>query len=446
MPKSGRRGSRGRKPLADISNGVKASRTSKREAHGDGGASPRDRLLLARADLSKLISQIDELVMQALKHKFTNEESKEIESFIHVVSDMHSSLKSSIPRLKQALVSSAVEPGFQSEISLPNKSFSDITRVKKSIPNGPNRPELGLVVSPSPLVSWRDNGACTVEGGRQLFLLTPLHKPKLIASKGSLKCLQGKLDDNDVVEKADVKLTPNKFLVPESGALESTSETGFVSQKKVSNCNDNLIYCLSPYVKTTPLKTCILLDPVSNFIQQDKKTIRKGTPWVARTRMNNASPVSHTLTNGENSHNCGSDEISTTLASKYLELFSLQPAHNPTVPRKEVDESLDWIFSPPKTCVLMEPADEQVVLPSARDKHPLNSEHSNLKLVGPEVTPLWNDLESTAGHCKQAGETTLKRELWTKFEAVSTNGLHFDRSGFQQISRNRFLDMLEEVW
>ena len=60
------------------------------------------------------------------------------------------------------------------------------------------------------------------------------------------------------------------------------------------------------------------------------------------------------------------------------------------------------------------------------------------------ATPAWGPERSTVKG-KKAGETTLKRELWTKFEAVSTKALHYDRSVFQQIPRNRFLDMLEEV-
>ncbi|KAL5999651.1 hypothetical protein ACLOJK_037936 [Asimina triloba] len=59
-------------------------------------------------------------------------------------------------------------------------------------------------------------------------------------------------------------------------------------------------------------------------------------------------------------------------------------------------------------------------------------------------TPLWKDVENTARKGKQAGENTLRRELWTKFEAVSTNGLSFDscRIGHED---KRFLDRLEEV-
>jgi hypothetical protein len=56
----------------------------------------------------------------------------------------------------------------------------------------------------------------------------------------------------------------------------------------------------------------------------------------------------------------------------------------------------------------------------------------------------WKGLESTNLKGRHAGETTLKKELWTRFEAVSTNDLHFDKSVFQKSDGRRFIDMLEE--
>jgi hypothetical protein len=56
----------------------------------------------------------------------------------------------------------------------------------------------------------------------------------------------------------------------------------------------------------------------------------------------------------------------------------------------------------------------------------------------------WKGWESTNLKGRHAGETTLKKELWTRFEAVSTNDLHFDKSVFQKSDGRRFIDMLEE--
>lgn len=46
---------------------------------------------------------------------------------------------------------------------------------------------------------------------------------------------------------------------------------------------------------------------------------------------------------------------------------------------------------------------------------------------------------------KRPGESTLKKELWTKFEAVSTFGLRYNASAVQRTARKGFLDMLDEV-
>lgn len=62
-----------------------------------------------------------------------------------------------------------------------------------------------------------------------------------------------------------------------------------------------------------------------------------------------------------------------------------------------------------------------------------------------ENTPMWNEPESTIRTGKRAGESTLKKELWTKFEAVSTFGLRYNASGIQRTARKGFLDMLDEA-
>ena len=68
------------------------------------------------------------------------------------------------------------------------------------------------------------------------------------------------------------------------------------------------------------------------------------------------------------------------------------------------------------------------------------------KLAAPESTPMWKDFGSSVCKGKQPGENTLKRELWTRFEAVSTsNELRFNVSLFQETEGKGFLDRLEEV-
>lgn len=45
---------------------------------------------------------------------------------------------------------------------------------------------------------------------------------------------------------------------------------------------------------------------------------------------------------------------------------------------------------------------------------------------------------------KRAGEETLKKELWLKFEAASTNPFRSDQA-HQKASKRGFLDLLDEV-
>ena len=53
-----------------------------------------------------------------------------------------------------------------------------------------NFTEADMTVSPSPLVSWR-TGACMVDSGKQLFLLTPLPKTKACSSRCNIKNSNG---------------------------------------------------------------------------------------------------------------------------------------------------------------------------------------------------------------------------------------------------------------
>ena len=62
-----------------------------------------------------------------------------------------------------------------------------------------------------------------------------------------------------------------------------------------------------------------------------------------------------------------------------------------------------------------------------------------------ESTPLWKEPESTIRTGKRPGENTLKKELWTKFEAASTYGFRLDASAFQGTAQKGFLDMLDEA-
>ncbi|XP_020414563.1 uncharacterized protein LOC109947807 [Prunus persica] len=62
-----------------------------------------------------------------------------------------------------------------------------------------------------------------------------------------------------------------------------------------------------------------------------------------------------------------------------------------------------------------------------------------LALIG--STPIWKEAESVVRTGKRPGENTLKRELWTKFEAASSNELLFN----DFVTHKGFLDRLDEV-
>ena len=62
-----------------------------------------------------------------------------------------------------------------------------------------------------------------------------------------------------------------------------------------------------------------------------------------------------------------------------------------------------------------------------------------------ESTPMWEEPESTVRTGKRPGENTLKKELWTKFEAASSYGLRSNVSALQRTAQKGFLDLLDEV-
>ncbi|XP_047044752.1 uncharacterized protein LOC124649126, partial [Lolium rigidum] len=185
------------------------------------------------------------------------------------------------------------------------------------------------------------------------------------------------------------------------------------------------------------------------------------------------------------------------LASRYPDMYGFNLPAGDISRRREADEALDWFLSPLKTCVLMDPSptDDKPILAPAKvtpwkglESNKMKgrqelSDHNSIQtsavhrkaLLGtprkglesnnlkgrqevpddnPIQTPVvhskallgtpWKSLESTNLKGRHAGETTFKKELWTRFEAVSTNDLHFDKSVFQKSDGRRFIDMLEE--
>ncbi|XP_017978176.1 PREDICTED: uncharacterized protein LOC18596023 [Theobroma cacao] len=479
-----------RKPLRDVSNNNSTRSFSKSEIPKKKMVDEDkiqkhdslDRLLLVQSDLSSLLRQIDELVAEAFKLKATSGNGrKEIESFTNVLSEMLSSLKRWVPRFQKVLSSPSAgdykdQPGQRLESE--TVPFVNVNEKECFDVGSPEETTLDSLISPSPLVSWRV-ADCNVEGGRQLFLLTPLPMSKALSSKrrDSSKSVFERIaskstvelpsflniprdENDDLLEGVAVKPTPIKPSDPFVAETEKTLKCGFVSSPVLSRRNHSMLV-MTPCLKMSPPKSCVLLEPIHKSSHRGDYGVRKSTPF----------PVG--ISNSAFSESSGS-EATADLTLKYPELLGIKQTYKSEIGKKELESSPTWLFSPPKSCILLEPPDEKSMDNVASDHHlhipcalnqqtelPLtkgndvtdgvqqnkafNEENTcnNLALV--QSTPMWKEPESTMQAGKRPGESTLKKELWTKFEAVSTFGLRYNASAVQRTARKGFLDMLDEV-
>uniref|UniRef100_A0A452ZMS8 DUF3741 domain-containing protein n=1 Tax=Aegilops tauschii subsp. strangulata TaxID=200361 RepID=A0A452ZMS8_AEGTS len=375
-----------------------------------------------------------------------------------------------------------------------------------------NLPETDLIVSPSPLVSWR-TGACMVDSGKQLFLLTPLPKSKARSSmcprssKAQLRTTAS-MDELNFPDLPVWKLTISDDNSPDLEQSVKGKEaragvaTPYPSKAKKSSSEDNLFSPFSFSIQKSrraPLPTPCLKTALRGK-QHVFSPISEGS---SKDDILSAGPTESDKPPSGSSDEMLSDEKD--LASRYPDLYGFNQPTGDRRRKKEADVALDWFLSPLKTCVLMDPSptdDKPVPVPAKDNKSLIESpwegwesnnnlegrrklsdcnpiqtlsvhskavvgtprkglESNNLKgkqelpddkliqtpavhsraLVG---TP-WKGLESTNLKGRHAGETTLKKELWARFEAVSTNELHLDRSVFQKQDGRRFIDMLEEA-
>ncbi|EEF46382.1 uncharacterized protein LOC8273777 [Ricinus communis] len=436
-----------------------------------------DLLLLVQSDLSSLTRQIDEIVAQAFEVKTTSKQGRrEIESFSHVLSDMISSLKPWVPRFQKALSRSpSAEFGVK---CLANKTVSAVNDDDKFEVESPKQTGRNSLISPSPLVSWRAADA-NIDRGRHLFLLTPLPMSKTLSSKRmdlSKSLFEGFTPNHPVVEVPSfltfsqhenddwlqgtaTKPTPEK----PSDSVVTEAKTIVDSQcvsSPIFSKTDHSVLVMTPYLKMSPPKSCVLLEPFSESTHKGRFMVRKSTPF----------PVGMLAHISESSSD--SEASSEDLASKYPELLGIQRAcDKPNVGKKEFETSPGWLFSPPKTCVLLEPPDEKspdtiavdhrlsITAPDSNQQIKLslfkedNDQPCNKVSAEPRVnsltlaesTPMWKEPESTMTKGKRPGENTLKKELWTKFEAASSYGLRLDVSSLQRTAQKGFLDMLDEV-
>ncbi|KVI05953.1 uncharacterized protein LOC112510193 [Cynara cardunculus var. scolymus] len=437
-----------RKPLRDVSNGgFKPSHgnsvlkkpnpdTKQQDPVTTCGGDPLDRLLLVHSDLSALIHQIDELVVQALEQKVRNK--KEIESFAQVLYEMQTSLKPWISRFKKVYSTHTTGSENQFGTSLMSKKITpSINEDTNKALDSPDIYKLDdFLVSPSPLVSWRADGAA--EGGRNLFLLTPLPRPTAFSSKlkESSKLVFEKITNDVTVGPVAQKLN-NGIEVkpmlsdPVATDVKSTVALEFSSPEKMVRRNDSLVVS-TPYLKMSPPKSCILLEPASEYC---KKTI-------IGTKIPTMAPVGGGRSGDSEP---SSSQPSGHLAMKYPEIFGIRPITKLRNARKAVEASPNWCMSPPKTCILLEPSDDGViqdVQTNLANVGGIQSVVSRNEVI--DNTPMCKDLDTTVLRGRRAGENTLKRELWMRFEAATA-----DVTVEQEIPKchinKGFMDLLEEV-
>ncbi|KAK9724295.1 hypothetical protein RND81_05G061600 [Saponaria officinalis] len=399
----------------------------KREVCVDGD--PLHRLLFVHSDFSALVRQIDEVVVEAVKVKIDDEKREEINSFINFWSEIQSSLKLRVLKLQKALAVPCADFSFQLD-----ENSTEAPVLNESSEHEVDTPEPNMsasVISPSPLVSWRATTS-TAEVGKQLFILTPLPRPKTTISK----------------PLADDGKSRN--------IVESTSELECSSPSKIE-ISDLSTVLTTPCLKNAPPVSCLLQEPYPKFSFGKIDKFHKSTPF----------PVGHRKFDESTDSESSGGDVSEKLGLKYPELIGIKPSCAMKTERRSVlEESPAWIRSPPKCCTLMEPLDQKPVKPDSPLKGCLQKlqqmslapskqssvympNHDEGNKIGAgnsvmvESTPLWKGAESVLKTGKRPGENTLKKELWTRFEAASfTNGFELD---FQESSRKGFLDRLEEV-
>ncbi|GAB4842300.1 hypothetical protein Ancab_012270 [Ancistrocladus abbreviatus] len=468
------KGKSSRKPLREVTNhcrtnpsqSPKNEKPSKTETESIDGVDGDviHHLLSVHSHISAALHQIDDLVTQAVEVRATNKNGmKEIESFAYVLSEILSSLKPWVPRFQKVLPVSSIECEDQLIQSFASGIDDFINEDAKHGDESPEPSKLESLVSPSPLVSWRA-ADFSVEQNKQLFLLTPLPRCGKSMAKGQT------LSKSVTFEKAGVytlfvdngidtfgilaKSTSENL--PDSIAKDKENGEGFLSPPNFPK-KDHSMIMTTPCLKVSPPRSCALLEPNCEFSQGNFDKFHKSTPFPIGKQIMRESPDSET----------SSSEHSNTLGLKYTTLLRIKPASMSRNGRKQLEASPAWFMSPPKTCTLMQPfnnkclndatlisSDQMYLVPRKVNDVEGNCQQTE-KLASPaghggsfpleESTPMCRASESAIQTGKHLGENTLKKELWTKFEAASTEGLHLNYCLFQRTVQKGFLDRLEEA-
>lgn len=305
-----------------------------------------------------------------------------------------------VPKFQKVLSDPSMRPEHPSEQSQISEAVPVVVDNTSDAVDSPDQSKWDSLVSPSPLVSWR--AGCTTEGGRQLFLLTPLPFRKVLSSKcqGSSKKFdkyisdtnsqqhplfdsKGDMEDHllentksmasqppslsDVTGEMDILHVNNEVKPANDMTInEVPPKNDLVSPVKLSQIDSSLLV-MTPCLKMSPPKTCVLLEPSSEYNCRDKHGAYKMTPF----------PVSRHFSNMSEDSESSSSEAAEHLTIKYPELFGIRLSQNLTNGGKVADdESPDFLFSPPKTCVLMElPVEKPLTNAAGEYPLPKNTPH-----------------------------------------------------------------------
>ncbi|KAI4330645.1 hypothetical protein MLD38_028914 [Melastoma candidum] len=393
----------------------KGEGTMRRDGRGGDGDGVLDKLLLVRSDLAGLVREIDELVAQAFQLETTGRCGKEETDALSVfLSEILSSLKPWSSRLKSALS--------RPPISLEPAEPSSAIAVRS-----PEQDKFDSLISPSPLVSWR--AECTIERGRQVFMLTPLPMsskyrkppppdfPKPVSSAVPPLSLT-------LLEEGNDHETASKDEPPPMGEEQNFASPKLALRKPCS------MVVVTPCFKLSPPRSCKLLDPsLDSSCWKDARN-RKATPFPIGLRK-----YDNSLSESEE------EGASEELTQKYPKLLAIRRDINKGNRAKE--PSPEWSFSPPKTCVVMEPPAEKSPHDASDSFRLMPVQCDNSRLI--EKTPVWRGPEGNRPR-RPPGENTLKRELWTKFEAASAYNILKGNGSHSADSKLRgFMDRLDEA-
>lgn len=242
-------------------------------------------------------------------------------------------------------------PEQNSEQTVEKEALSVSKECTNTAIESPEETKWESLVSPSPLVSWR--AGCNTENARQLFLLTPLPRNKAFSSKceaSSLRAVANNPLDKVAHEGVSTKPTPRiAFDAEVAKAAVGNLQTTCASPERVSNANCSL-FIMTPCMKMSPPKSCMLIEPISAaFSRKKSQPVRKSTPFPTGV---------HSFSKSQDSES-SSDQSSDDLKLKYPELYGI----NKDNMQKKVaaEDSPNWIVSPPKTCVLMDPLNEPLL-------------------------------------------------------------------------------------